>query len=34
MYLWAWLDTYADMNIMLASVYWLVFKDLEMKKKD
>ena len=32
MYLQAWLDTCADVNIMLASVYRLVFKDLEMKK--
>ena len=32
MYLWAWLDTCADMNIMLASAYWLVFKDPEMRK--
>ena len=32
MYLWACLDTCADMNIMPASVYWLVFKDPEMRK--
>ena len=32
MYLWAWLDTCTDMNIMPASVYQLVFKDPEMKK--
>ena len=32
MYLWAWLDTCANVNIMLASVYWPVFKDLEMRK--
>ena len=32
MYLWAWLDTCADMNIMPASVYQLVFKDPEMRK--
>ena len=32
MYLWAWLDTCANMNIMPASIYQLVFKDLEMKK--
>ena len=32
MYLWAWLDTCANMNIIPASVYWLVFKDLEMSK--
>ena len=33
MYLWTWLDTCTDVNIMLASVYQLVFKDLEMRKK-
>ena len=32
MYLWAWLDTCVDVDIMPASVYWLVFKDLEMKR--
>ena len=32
MYLRACLDTCADLNIMLASVYWLVFKDPEMRK--
>ena len=32
MYLWAWLDTCVDVNIMPASVYWLVFKDPEMRK--
>ena len=32
MYLWRRLDTCADVNNMLASVYWLVFKDPEMKK--
>ena len=32
MYLQAWLDTCADVNIMPASVYWLVFKDPEMRK--
>ena len=32
MYLQAWLDICADMNIMPASVYQLLFKDLEMKK--
>ena len=32
MYLWAWLDTCANVNIMPASTYQLVFKDLEMKK--
>ena len=32
MYLWARLDTCADVSIMLASVYHLIFKDLEMKK--
>ena len=32
MYLWAWLDTCADVNIMPASIYQLVFKDPEMKK--
>ena len=32
MYLHARLDTCADENIMLASVYHLVFKDPEMKK--
>ena len=32
MYLWARLDTCADVNIVLASVYHLIFKDLEMKK--
>ena len=32
MYLWARLDTCADVNIMLASVYHLIFKDSEMKK--
>ena len=32
MYLWAQLDTCANMNIMPASIYQLVFKDLEMKK--
>ena len=29
MYLRAWLGTCADVNIMPASVHWLVFKDLE-----
>ena len=32
MYLQAWLDTCADVNIMLTSVFQLVFKDLEMRK--
>ena len=32
MYLQAQIDTCADMNTMLASVYQLVFKDLEMRK--
>ena len=32
MCLQAWLDTCADVNVMLASVYQLVFKDLEMKQ--
>ena len=32
MYLQARLDTCADVNIMLASVYHLIFKDPEMKK--
>ena len=32
MYLWAQLDTCADVNIMPASIYQLVFKDPEMKK--
>ena len=32
MYLQAWLDTCANVNIMSASVYQLLFKDLEMKK--
>ena len=32
MYLWAQLDTCANMNIMPARVYQLVFKDPEMKK--
>ena len=32
MYLWAWLDTCTNVNIMSASVYQLLFKDLEMKK--
>ena len=32
MYLQAWLDTFADVNIMPASIFWLVFKDLEMRK--
>ena len=32
MYLWAWLDTCANVNIMPASVYQLLFKDLEIKK--
>ena len=32
MYLWARLDTCADVNVMLASVYHLIFKDPEMKK--
>ena len=31
MYLQAWLDTCTDVNIMPASVYQLIFKDLEMK---
>ena len=32
MYLQAWLDTCADVNIMPASIYQLVFKDPERKK--
>ena len=32
MYLQAWLDTCANVNIMPASIYQLVFKDQEMKK--
>ena len=32
MYLRVWLDTCANMNIMPASIYQLLFKDLEMKK--
>ena len=32
MCLWAQLDTCADVNIMMASIYWLAFKDLEMWK--
>ena len=32
MYLWVWLDTCADVNIMPASIYQLLFKDPEMKK--
>ena len=32
MYLQAWLDPCADVNIMPASAYQLVFKDLEMRK--
>ena len=32
MYLWAWLNMCTDMNIMPASIYQLLFKDLEMKK--
>ena len=32
MYLWAWLDMCTNMNIMLAGIYQLLFKDLEMKK--
>ena len=32
MYLQAWLDTCTNVNIMPASVYQLLFKDLEMKK--
>ena len=32
MYLWAQLDTWTDVNIMQASIYQLLFKDLEMKK--
>ena len=32
MYFCAQLDTGADVNIMQASMYQLVFKDLEMKK--
>ena len=32
MYLWAQLDTCANINIMPATIYQLVFKDLEMKK--
>ena len=32
MYLWAQLDTCANMNIMPASVHQLVFKDPEMKE--
>ena len=31
-YLWARLDTYADVNIMPASVYKLVFNDPDLKK--
>ena len=31
-YLQAWLDTCADVNIMPASVYWLVLKDPKMRK--
>ena len=32
MYWWAWLDTCTDVNIMPASIYQLLFKDLEKKK--
>ena len=32
MYLWAWLDTCTNVNIMPASIYQLLFKDPEMKK--
>ena len=32
MYLQVQLDTCADMNIMPASIYQLLFKDMEMKK--
>ena len=32
MYLQVWLDTWAYLNIMQASVYQLLFKDPEMKK--
>ena len=32
MYLWAWLDTCADVNIMPVTLYQLVFKDLEMRR--
>ena len=32
MYLQVWLDMCTDVNIMPASIYQLLFKDLEMKK--
>ena len=32
MYLWVWLDMCADVNIMPANIYQLLFKDAEMKK--
>ena len=32
MYLRAWLDMCTNVNIMAATIYQLLFKDLEMKK--